>query len=209
MRSFGRLVRAVLLLAGAVAAALVVGFVAFAIKIAHDTPPADARAEGIVVLTGGSARIDSALHLLAEHRASRLLISGVNPAVGTEALAGTVGSDLDPMLACCVDLGHAARDTIGNAAETRDWASEHRYKSLIVVTSDYHMPRSLAELSDALPGVALIPYPISNADLHLDRWWSDGGAFQLLLREYGKYLLTATRLAISPTAPPAVTRPAT
>ena len=74
------------------------------------------------MLTGGSARIDSAMHLLAERRASRLLISGVNPSVGTEALAGTLDANLNAMLACCVDLGHDARDTIGNAAETRDWA---------------------------------------------------------------------------------------
>lgn len=202
MRGLGRLVRAIVLLAGAVAFALVVGFLAFAFSIADAKPPTDPRAEGIVVLTGGSARIDSALHLLAGKRASRLLISGVNPAVGTEALAGTVGSDLDPMLACCVDLGHAARDTIGNATETRDWASTHRYKSLIVVTSDYHMPRSLAELSDAMPGVELIPYPISNPDLHLAEWWRNPEALSLLVREYGKYILTATRLVISPTAPP-------
>jgi len=119
MRGFARLVRAVVLLAGAVAVALVVGFAAFAIQIADASPPADPRAEGIVVFTGGSARIDSALRLLAEHRASRLLISGVNPAVGTEALAGTVDADLDAMLACCVDLGHTARDHRQRHRDTR------------------------------------------------------------------------------------------
>jgi uncharacterized SAM-binding protein YcdF (DUF218 family) len=204
MRGFGRLLRAMILLAGAVAVALVVGFVAFATQIAGAAPPADAKAAGIVVLTGGSARIDSAMHLLAEHRASRLLISGVNPAVGTEALADTLDAGPDAaMLACCVDLGHAARDTIGNATETRDWVHDHRYASLIVVTSAYHMPRSLAELADAMPGVTLIPYPIENPELHLDAWWDNAEAFSLLVREYGKYLLTVTRLALSPQAPPA------
>jgi uncharacterized SAM-binding protein YcdF (DUF218 family) len=201
MRGIARLVRAVILLAGAVAAALVVGFIAFAAGIAGAAPPDDPRAEGIVVLTGGSARIDSALHLLAEHRASRLLISGVNPAVGAEALAGTVDGNLEAMLACCVDLGHAARDTIGNATETRDWAHNLGYGSLIVVTSAYHMPRSLAELAGAMPGVALIAYPIANPELHLSRWWSYPQSVELLVREYGKYLLTAARLVIAPQAP--------
>jgi len=68
------------------------------------------------------------------------------------------------------------------------------------------MPRSLAELSDAMPGVELVPYPISNPELHLTDWWSDAEALGLLVREYGKFLLTATRLAISPTAPPATSR---
>ena len=201
MRGFGRLLRAVTLLAGAIAVALVVGFVAFATQIAGAAPPVNPKAEGIVVLTGGSARIDSAMHLLAEHRASRLLISGVNPSVGTEALADTLDAGPDAaMLACCVDLGHAARDTIGNATETRDWVHDHRYASLIVVTSAYHMPRSLAELADAMPGVELIPYPIANPELHLADWWHDPDAFSLLVREYGKYLLTVTRLAVSPQA---------
>ncbi|MEJ0013961.1 MAG: YdcF family protein [Bauldia sp.] len=198
MRGFARLTRGILLLAGAVAVALVVGFIAFAVGIAGAAPPADPHAEGIVVLTGGSARIDGALRLLADHRASRLLISGVNPAVGTEAIAGTLDTDLDAVLACCVDLGHTARDTIGNATETRDWAAGHRYTSLIVVTSAYHMPRSLAELHDAMPQVKLIAYPVSNPELHLAEWWGNSEAFGLLVREYGKYLLTAARLAIAP-----------
>lgn len=202
MRGFGRLLRAVILLTGAIAVALVVGFVAFATQIAGAAPPANPKAEGIVVLTGGSARIDSAMHLLAERRASRLLISGVNPAVGTEALADTLDTGPDAaMLACCVDLGHAARDTIGNATETRDWVHGHGYKSLIVVTSAYHMPRSLAELADVMPGVELIAYPIANPELHLANWWNDPEPLNLLVREYGKYLLTATRLAVSPQAP--------
>jgi uncharacterized SAM-binding protein YcdF (DUF218 family) len=193
---------ALALIAGAAVIAVVVGFVAFATTIANARPPAAPEAEGIVVLTGGSARIDGALRLLTEHRAGRLLISGVNPAVGPEAIADTIAPDMNRVMACCVDLGHAARDTIGNATETRDWAAEHGYRSLIVVTSDYHMPRSLAELADAMPGVDLIPYPVSNPELHLDAWWRNADAFALLAREYGKYLLTASRLALSPLAPP-------
>ena len=198
-----RIARALLLVCLAIVAALAIGFIAFAVRIAAAEPPVDPHAEGIVVLTGGSARIDGALHLLAEHRAGRLLISGVNPAVGPETLADTVGPDLDRMMVCCVDLGHAARDTIGNATETRDWVDSHRYRSLIVVTSDYHMPRSLAELADAMPGVELVPYPVSNPDLHLGDWWRNGDAFMLIAREYAKYLLTVARLALSPLAPPA------
>ena len=178
--------------------ALVIGFVEFAEDAAGAEPPADPRAEGIVVLTGGTARIDGALQLLAEGRASRLLISGVNPMVTREALATTVDKGLRRVLDCCVDLGRLAQDTIGNAVETREWADRQRFTSLIVVTSDYHMRRSMAELAYAMPDKRLIAFPVTNPDLHLARWWRDPAAFGLLVREYGKYLAAVTRRLVSP-----------
>ena len=188
-----KLVRTLALSAAcAVLAGLVIGFVGFARTVTGTLPPADPRAEGIVVLTGGAARIDGALQLLAEGRADRLLISGVNPAVTRETLASMIDSDLRKVLACCVDLDHA-RDTIENAALTRRWAHSLGYSSLIVVTSDYHMPRSMAELGEAMPNTRLIPYPVSNPELHLADWWRNAQVFGLLAREYGKYLLVETR----------------
>ena len=138
--------RLLLALAGAVVVGLAVGFVAFADMVAKAAPPADPHADGIVVLTGDTARIDAALALLAEGRAERLLISGVNPTVSRDTIAALVGAELRPALDCCVDIDHA-RDTIENASSTGAWAADQAFSSLIVVTSGYHMPRSLAELS--------------------------------------------------------------
>jgi uncharacterized SAM-binding protein YcdF (DUF218 family) len=187
--------RLVLALAGAVVVGLGVGFLAFADGIVKAAPPADPRAEGIVVLTGGTARIDGALALLAEGRAARLLISGVNPTVSRETIAAMVPEELRPMLDCCVDLDHA-RDTIENASSAGEWTIAQGFTSLIVVTSDYHMPRSIAELRDAMPGVTLVAFPVSSPDLDLRRWWRDPAALSLLLREYGKYLAAETRLLL-------------
>ena len=186
--------------------ALLVGFVDFAEDVAGAEPPADAQAEGIVVLTGGTARIDGALQLLAEGRANRLLISGVNPLVTRQALASTVSDSLRGVLDCCVDLDHRAQDTIGNAAETREWADERGFASLIVVTSGYHMPRSMAELAFAMPDKRLIAFPVNNPDLHLDSWWRDPATLGLLVREYGKYLAVEARRLVSP--PPSRPNPA-
>lgn len=177
---------------------LLVGFVDFAEDVAGAEPPADARAEGIVVLTGGTARIDGALQLLAEGRANRLLISGVNPAVTRQALASTVSDGLRRVLDCCVDLDRQAQDTIGNAVSTREWADQRGFSSLIVVTSDYHMRRSMAELAFAMPDKRLIAFPVSNPDLHLASWWRDPATLSLLVREYGKYLVAETRRLVSP-----------
>jgi uncharacterized SAM-binding protein YcdF (DUF218 family) len=192
-----KLAGAVVVLAAAGCIAFAAGFVAFANRVADAHPPTDARAEGIVVLTGGLGRIDSALRLLAEGRARRVLISGVNPSVGLKAISGTIDKDLEVALACCVDLGRSARDTIGNAAEARDWAKERGYTSLIVVTSDYHMPRSMAELAQAMPDVKLIPYPVISPELRVGDWWSNAASLALLFREYGKYLFATVRVRIA------------
>jgi uncharacterized SAM-binding protein YcdF (DUF218 family) len=191
-----------IVLAGAIVA-LAAGFLMFVGMIVGAAPPASPRAEGIVVLTGGTDRIDSALRLLAEGRASRLLISGVNPSVSPSALAGTLDPQMEEVLLCCVDLGRAAQDTIGNATEARAWAEGQGFRSLIVVTSDYHMPRSLAELAGAMPTVELIAYPIPSPGLHLADWWRDTDSFALLVREYGKYLVAAARNALPDSPRPA------
>jgi uncharacterized SAM-binding protein YcdF (DUF218 family) len=202
MRKLRNIAGGILALGGIAAAALAIGFVVFVDTVQDWQPPQDPRAEGIVVLTGGAVRIDSALRLLQEGRAERLLISGVNPAVSAAAIGNSRDEATNRMLDCCVDLGHTAQNTIGNAAETRDWAAEQGFTSLIVVTSSYHMPRSLAELSDALPGAELIPYPVAHPDLNLRDWWRTSHAFSLLFREYGKYLVVSARnlFRLSPTA---------
>ncbi len=182
---------------GAAVFALVVGFISFAEQIAGAAPPSNPHAQGIVVLTGGTARIDGALQLLVEGRADRLLISGVNPVVTLATLSSTVDKNLRGVLDCCVDLGREARDTIGNAAEARAWADGRGFSSLIVVTSGYHMPRSMTELGQAMPDKELIPFPVNNPELHLARWWRDPETFSLLLREYGKFLLAETRQMVA------------
>ena len=138
------------------ALALLVGYAGFAAQIPLSEPSAVPRTDAIVVVTGGSQRIGDAIGLLGAERGSRLLISGVNEKTGREELA-----KLNPasrgLLACCVDLDYRARNTIGNAIETRRWVREHDFRSLLVVTSNYHMPRTLAELGHAMPGLKLGP----------------------------------------------------
>lgn len=172
-----------------------IDFARFAQQVANVGPPTDATAEGIVVLTGGTARIGGALALLRDNRAEKLLISGVNPAVGRHDIARAVESAYRAVLDQRVDLGHAARDTIGNADETRAWVEKKGIHSLIIVTSDYHMPRSMVELGRAMPDVQLIPYPVSNKQLEMGRWWRHATSVKLLLREYLKYTLARARLA--------------
>jgi uncharacterized SAM-binding protein YcdF (DUF218 family) len=187
--------RALIAIAGLLTASLAAGFVHFA---ASATAPAERHsdaAEGIVVLTGGELRIREGAWLLRQGRAKRLLISGVNRVTTRQdlmRLAGLRGEQFN----CCVDIGYRARNTVGNADETRDWVREKGFRSLIVVTSSYHMPRSLAELALVLPDVTLLPHPVLPAKLRAEPWWQNSATARMLVGEYLKYLPAVTRLAM-------------
>ena len=107
-------------------------------------------ADGIVVLTGGSSRVSDAMELLAAGYGKRLLISGVHPTNAASDISRSL-PDNQSLLRCCVDLDRSAVNTRSNAAQTRRWVHERGFKSLIVVTSNYHMPRAVVELSHAMP----------------------------------------------------------
>lgn len=193
-----RILRAVRLAALAVilcGLGLGAGFVWFAERVASEHGIADGVADGIVVLTGGRDRIQLAVDLLEQGRARRLLISGVHPA--TTAADIRKATEARPALfACCVDLGHQAETTVGNAMETEGWVRQHGFRSIIVVTSAYHMPRSLAELGHSLPDLRLLPYPVRRPELELERWYARPGTVRLLMAEYLKYILARVRLGL-------------
>jgi uncharacterized SAM-binding protein YcdF (DUF218 family) len=172
-------------------------FFAFASNIAGLEPSGLEQADGIVVLTGGRERIRGAMQLLREGKGKRLLITGVHHSTRSEDLART-GEAQEDLLQCCIDLGFEAETTIGNAREAAEWAHRNGFSSLIVVTSAYHLPRSLTEFAAALPDVALRPYPIHHADLDLRRWYASADACKLLFGEYVKYTLARMRALLLP-----------
>jgi uncharacterized SAM-binding protein YcdF (DUF218 family) len=178
-----------------------VGFVGFLSQLRGIEMKPGRNADGIVVLTGGSSRVSDAMELLAGGYGKRLLISGVHPTNAASDISRSLPDNSAPenqsLLSCCVDLDRSAVNTRSNAAETRRWAHDRGFKSLIVVTSNYHMPRAIVELSHAMPDIALIPFAVVGDKWRDEPWWTSGTTVRLLLSEYVKYVAAELRVRLA------------
>lgn len=174
-----------------------IGFIVFANGVPRIEEKLTQKAEAIVVLTGGASRIVDAVELLAAGHGGKLLISGVNPNTTREELVKS-NPGLERLFDCCIVLGHRAQNTIGNAFEAARWVKENRFKSVILVTSGWHMPRALVETEKELPGVKLIPHAVISERMRDSPWWSDPATARLLFVEYVKYIFAYVRVRIDP-----------
>ena len=172
------------------------GFIVFLSQLRGVEIKPARNADGIVVLTGGSSRVSDAMELLAGGYGKRLLISGVHPTNAASDISRSL-PDNQSLLGCCVDLDRSAVNTRSNAAETRRWVRERGFKSLIVVTSNYHMPRAIVELSHAMPDIALIPFSVVGDKWRDEPWWTSGATVRLLLSEYAKYVAAELRVRLA------------
>jgi uncharacterized SAM-binding protein YcdF (DUF218 family) len=193
LRRMGRSAIAICAIAALLLAA---GFGWFLWSLPGDETVLQRDADGIVVLTGGASRISDAIELLAAGRGKRLLISGANRAT-TAGEISRLNPEYGPIVSCCVDFDRSL-NTLGNAIETKHWAQSRGFRSLIVVTSSYHMPRAIAEIAHQLPDVALLPFPVIAEKLHAEPWWTHGTTMKLMLSEYLKYVAARMRIRFDP-----------
>ncbi len=177
---FGIVVLAIAVAAGAALAQFV--------RLMSGSRQLPSHVDGIVAFTGGPERVETALRLLAEGRADRLLLSGIGGGAELTELAHRAGVDPLP-LGVRVTIGRHATTTRGNAAETAAWAHDNGVHSLLVVTASYHMPRALTELERALPDASLYPLPVVAG--RRDR----PASFRLIAEEYIKFLASAAGLS--------------
>jgi len=191
-RGAKRLLRNFCSLAVLMAVIWLIGLWRFAAAIPSDVTAPDQTTDAIVVLTGGSLRVEGGLRLLAEGKAKKLFISGVYRGVDvTEILH--VSRQSPDSVACCVVLGHAADNTLGNARETAQWIESKGYHSLRLVTASYHMPRSMLEFTRAMPDIEIVPNPVFPEFMQEAAWWQSRRSAALIASEYSKYLAALVR----------------
>src|SRR5262245_36602382 len=166
-----RLVRGVSLAIVVAILAVPMGFLWFAGRVPTHEVALTRDADGIVVLTGGASRITDAFELLAAGRGKRLLISGVHHTTTSREMTRLI-PEYGRLIACCVDLDYSAVNTVGNAVEAKRWVKDRGFRSLIVVTSSYHMPRTMAELARRMPDIELVPFPVVTERMRAEPWWS-------------------------------------
>lgn len=168
------------------------GYLSFIQDIQLKTPSLPQKIDGIVILTGTPDRLNAGFDLLKETPGARLLVSGVNAKVTRETLRQATGQS-SSLMDCCVDLGRIARNTEGNAKETALWVKNNNINEVLVVTSAYHMPRSLVELRRKMPDTKLIAYPVESATLDIKAWWTNLHTFIVVGGEFNKYVFSLIR----------------
>lgn len=167
------------------------GLIAFAAGIPTRGSASADRTDAIVVLTGGSGRLRAGLDLLLAGRAERMFISGVYRGVDVSQLLALLKQRPDEV-ENRISIGNAV-DTIENALETRHWMQGQGFTSLRLVTAAYHMPRSLLEFSNAMPGMRIEPHPVFPEHVKQEYWWAWPGTMALMISEYNKYLVASLR----------------
>ena len=158
------------------------GLVWFAATIPREGPVDARETDAIVVLTGGQLRLREGLRLMAEGKAKKLLVSGVNRNVELQELL-RVARQGPGAFECCVELGYDADSTQGNAREAAAFVAREKIGSLRLVTANYHLRRAMLEFRRAMPDIDLIAQPVYPDNFHIDEWWRWPGTYALMQAE--------------------------
>ena len=178
-----------------------VGLAVFIVSSVFVRVDADSPTDAVVVLTGGRLRLEAGLASLDEGKAKKLFISGVNPRVDRDVLLRALGARTGRE-ACCIVLGREAEHTLGNARETASWMHDEGYRSLRLVTSWYHMRRSLLEFSRAMPRITIVAHPVFAHHVDPEGWFGPHGAIAIVVSEYHKYVAAWLRPLFELAFPP-------
>jgi uncharacterized SAM-binding protein YcdF (DUF218 family) len=171
----------------------VFGLIWFVSKVPTVPVNDQTKTDAVIVLTGGTGRLEAGLQILSEGFGKLLFVSGVARGVDVQVLLKLVRRKPDDFT-CCIAVGYRADNTAGNAIETSQWIKKNKLTSLRLVTASYHMPRSLYEFTRAMPAIKIIPHPVFPPQFKRDGWWRWPGTAKLLASEFNKFLIAKAGL---------------
>lgn len=180
--------RSMMLVVVVLFAVWLVGLFNFASRVVALEVPGDQQTDAIVALTGELVRLREGIALLKDEQSERLFISGVYRGVDVEELLAVLREDAEGF-DCCIDVGYVATNTRGNAVETAEWVEAENVHSVRLVTSNYHMPRTLLEFRRLMPTLEILPHPVISERAKDQAWYTNPRSARLLATEFSKYLI--------------------
>jgi uncharacterized SAM-binding protein YcdF (DUF218 family) len=156
----------------------------------------------IVILTGGSNRIKEGLKIVNDMNKLtktnfKILISGTGKGFTKATLKKILTSDFNlKLVECCIELESISKDTYSNASETYKWTKKNDINDIILITSNYHMPRAILEFKNRMPNQQIFTYPITPKNHDIEHWLNSSDTFSLIFFEYSKLLIASLRLKI-------------
>lgn len=166
------------------------GFLAFNYQINNYKTDNETKTDAIIALTGGKNRIAQAARLMDSGLADKLFISGVKKDISLKEISRIQKVNLPKKGKIVID--DRSQNTVENAIETSEWIKKNNVHSIRLVTSNYHIPRSLEEFKSLNPKIKIIPYPVFSENVS-PKWWKNGGSFYLIASEYNKFLYVYLR----------------
>lgn len=170
---------------------LVLGCIYFVYKIPSEPTTNHEKTDAIIVLTGGTHRVETGFKILSAKKAQKLFISGVHNKTKLKELLVLNDQDIYSLLRNEIELGKKASSTKENATEAYNWIKKNKVKSIRLVTSNYHIPRSIFEFERILPEVKIIPNPVFSNNFQKHNWWRHYTTAKLIVKEYIKFLYIA------------------
>ncbi len=169
-------------------------FFLFINKIPDEEAMTNEGVDAIIVWTGDYARIKTAFLLHERNENTLLFISGAYDGASLEEIRIASGYDKPPKEKL-IHIGRQARDTIGNAQETADFVREHNIGKIYLITSNYHIPRSLYLLKKQnIPNLQVFPIPVFHSYFTIENWWKNRDSLEMIISEYSKFF--ASRLML-------------
>ena len=171
------------------------GLFYFGYSINHYQTDTSSHTDAIIVLTGGRNRIAEASKLLNKKMADKLFISGVDKNTNLKNIQKTKKIKQSSMRD--IEIGRQATDTESNAEETLSWVNSHHIASIRLVTSNYHMPRSMLEFRHLMPEIEIIMHPVYSERIE-KKWWTSWQTFSLIFKEYNKFIFKLIQYQLQP-----------